>query len=585
MEFLNPAALYSLLLLPLLLIPHLIRRRPRRVSFSTLLLLRDLAVRPSAGRSRVPPIFFLHLLLLTLLLLALAEPTLTSRATKVALVLDNSASMQATDGGHSRFQAALAESGKILRELPAGARVDLYTIAPRIARVGAAGLRPDEAVKRAAALTPVDVGEATIDHGAELSRLAREHGYERLYFVTDHSARGNSTVLRVITVGRPQSNLALTSFQVSRAGLGTERLNARLEVRSFSNLEEKFQLNLKAGGKIIATRAYTLLPGKTLAASFENIPPHPYYEAEIAAADGLPLDNRRFAVAPPAGGIKVLAVSPRPGGLDSLRAIPGVELQIAAPEAYGKGNFTPHAVEIFQYSAPAALPETSALFILPPAQNPLVDVAEKSASPVVTGWREPHPLTRYINFSLFRPTYARPLKPSFSGQSVIDGADGALAIATVRNNRRYIALGFDPLPFLGRRNLPMSIFMLNALQWLGAAQPPAIATGAPLNSVLRPEAILFGPNGEKLDRWMTTAALYQGIYQIADGATRYIAVNFDNASESDLRETAPIRVGDTSEAKGERSFAAPLWPYLLAAALALLLVEWTINPRPARTAA
>ena len=63
-----------------------------------------------------------------------------------------------------------------------------------------------------------------------------------------------------------------------------------------------------------------------------------------------------------------------------LRAIPGVEVQIVAPEAYGKGNSAPHAMEIFQYSAPAALPDTSALFILPPTKNPLVDVAEIAAA-------------------------------------------------------------------------------------------------------------------------------------------------------------------------------------------------------------
>ena len=36
MEFLNPTALFGLLALPLLLIPYLIRRRPRRVLFSSL---------------------------------------------------------------------------------------------------------------------------------------------------------------------------------------------------------------------------------------------------------------------------------------------------------------------------------------------------------------------------------------------------------------------------------------------------------------------------------------------------------------------------------------------------------------------
>ena len=38
MEFLNPAALYGLYALPLLLVPYFIQRKPRRVVFSSLLL-------------------------------------------------------------------------------------------------------------------------------------------------------------------------------------------------------------------------------------------------------------------------------------------------------------------------------------------------------------------------------------------------------------------------------------------------------------------------------------------------------------------------------------------------------------------
>ncbi|HKA32685.1 MAG TPA: BatA domain-containing protein [Candidatus Binatia bacterium] len=583
MEFLNPAALYALLLLPVLLIAHLIRRPPQRVYFSSLLLMREFAGGSRAGRSGVPPIFFLHLLLLTLLLLALAEPSLTSRAVNIALVLDNSASMQAVEGGQSRFQAGLAEAENILRGLPAGARVDLYALAPHLARIGEAGLRPNDALKRAAALKPLDVGEGAVDHGAELPRLAHENGYGRLYFVTDHPAEGQSATLRVITVGRPQNNLALTSLQVERAGLDAPRLEARFEVRSFSNVEEKFQLNIKAGGKIIATRAYTIAPGKSVDASLDGIPAYPFYEGEIAADDGLPLDNRRFAVAPPTDGIKILAISPRPGGLDSLRAIPGVDAQMIAPEAYRKGKFAPHAVEIFQYSAPAGLPDVSALLILPPSQNPLVRVADGAGSPIVTGWREGHPLTRYINFSLFRPSYARPLKLGLNGQAVIDGVDGALAVAFERDNHRYVALGFDPLPFLGQRNLPMSIFTLNLLQWLSGSQSSSVGTGTPLNTILSRGATLLGPKGEKLDR--QTAALYQGIYRISAGATEYLAVNFDNAAESDLRSSTPIRISEAHRAGGERPLAALLSPYLLALALALLMLEWFINPRPAGKAA
>ncbi|HEX9442588.1 MAG TPA: vWA domain-containing protein, partial [Candidatus Binatia bacterium] len=433
MEFLQPAALYSLLLLPLLLVPYWVKRRPRRLVFSSLLLFGDLAARARAGRwgrLYLPPVFFLQLLLLLLLFLALAEPSLSRRAASVALVLDNSASMQAAEGEKSRFQIARDEAAEVVRSLPAGARVELYLIAPALARVGETALTAGQALDRIAALKPLDLGEPALDYGAELGRLARERGYERVYFFTDRPADGQSPSVRVVTVGRPRGNLAVASFSVSRSSLTSPELSGRVEIKSFSPREEKFRLDVKGGGRVVASRVYTIAAGKSAAAAFENLPVYPYYEAEIAAADdGLALDNHRFAAAPPAGGLKILAVSPRPEALASLKAIPGVELQVVSPEAYRKGGFGPHALEIFHYAAPAALPDSSALFVLPPGGNPLAGIGAPAARPVISGWREPHPLTRYVNFALFRPAYARPLKLRQFGAPIIDSPDGPLAVA------------------------------------------------------------------------------------------------------------------------------------------------------------
>src|SRR5262245_43057147 len=109
MEFLNPAALFGLIALPLLLIPYLIRKRPQRVVFSSLLLFADLATNASDrpwGKLRLPPVFFIQLLLLTLLIFALGEPVFSVNPTKIAIVLDNSASMQTVEGDKSRFALA-----------------------------------------------------------------------------------------------------------------------------------------------------------------------------------------------------------------------------------------------------------------------------------------------------------------------------------------------------------------------------------------------------------------------------------------------------------------------------------------------
>src|SRR6185503_994187 len=114
MEFLNPTALFALLALPLLLIPYLVRRKPRRLVFSSLLLFIEGGAQASPrpfGRVHLPPIFFLQLLLLALLVLALSEPVFSVRPTNVALVLDNSASMQALEDGKARFALAKERLG------------------------------------------------------------------------------------------------------------------------------------------------------------------------------------------------------------------------------------------------------------------------------------------------------------------------------------------------------------------------------------------------------------------------------------------------------------------------------------------
>lgn len=591
MEFLNPFGLYALLLSPLLLIPYLIKGRPRQFVFSSLLLLKQFSSRATAqalGRLYLPPIFFLQLLLLLLLLLSLGEPVLSVRPLSVAIVLDNSASMQALEGRRSRFQLAQEEAKNLLDGFPAGARAELYVTVPSLARVTEESLPPAETVRRMASLAPFDLGESVIDYGAELSRLAEERGYERVYFFTDHPAQGRSETVSVVTVGRPRDNLTIASFEVSRSSLASARLQARVEIASFSTRPETIKLSLRSGGKVSAGQSHVVPARKNLTAFFENIPSHSIYEAEIETVDGLALDNRRFAVPPPAGGLKVLVVSLRPQPLLSLRSIPGVEVKAVSPEAYAEASNEAHALEIFHYSAPAALPNSHALFILPPGRNPLAAVGASLIRPEVSGWREPHDLTRYVNFALFRPAYARALKPAAAADTIVESSDGPLALALEQGGFRYAALGFDPFPFLGRENLPMSIFTLNLLGWFQAAGGSAgRLTGEPLYLRSRRGDVLLTPGGDKVPVEHAGAVYaqtyFQGIYELARGAERtFFPVNFQAARESDLGRPTAIQLKEEGAAEGARPAYSSLWPHLLAASLLLLMLEWFLNPAPLR---
>src|SRR5271167_717707 len=111
MGLLNPGALYFLLIVPALILAYLARERPRQATVSSVLAFRALHVMRGqrfGGRPRFTWTFFLELLLLCLAVLAMARPYLIRRGRPLAVVLDNSAAMQAQTGsGSTRFAAAL----------------------------------------------------------------------------------------------------------------------------------------------------------------------------------------------------------------------------------------------------------------------------------------------------------------------------------------------------------------------------------------------------------------------------------------------------------------------------------------------
>lgn len=589
MEFLNPAALFGLLALPLLLLPYLIRRKPRRLVFSSLLLFMDAGEQASRrpwGRIQLPWIFYLQLLLLTLLVLALSEPVFSVRPTNIAIVLDNSASMQALENGKTRFALAKEKANGLIGEVGVAGKVDLYVTTPRLEKVRAASLTPGEANGVIANLEPFDLADPPADYDNLLNLLAREHKYERVYLITDHPARGQTTAIRVVQVGQAQANLAITQFDLQRSSLVNARLEANIEVTSFSARDEKIRVRLKSGTNELAARDLVVSAGKSASVSFQGFADQLIYQAEIEVRDGLPLDNRRYAVAPAARRLRVLAISPRPRELESLKAIPGIQIEIVSPSDYEKSPRSGFGLEIFHFAAPAGLPQNNALFILPPESSSLVDLGAPINDVNVTNWRDPHTLTRYVNFNLFRPSYARPLKPQSAGEIVVESSKGPLAFSVERQGLRYLTLGFDPFPYLGRDNLPMSIFTLNLLDWFFESQGEsgrATGTPIPLGKVRDGDRIVTPP-GKNIA--VTPAAnyfggaFYQGIYQLRrDGELERFARNLQDRSESDLRAPAPIELRSGAQATGKTSVLFSFWPYLLSATLVLLMLEWFLNPR------
>lgn len=133
MRFLWPDMLWLLLATPLLIAGYIaiLRRRKRAaIRYSSLLLVRE-AVRGQRMRRHIPPALFL--LAMIAAVVAMARPTATlnlpSQYMTVAMAMDVSRSMMATDVEPSRIVAAQAAARAFIEELPRNIRLGIVSFA------------------------------------------------------------------------------------------------------------------------------------------------------------------------------------------------------------------------------------------------------------------------------------------------------------------------------------------------------------------------------------------------------------------------------------------------------------------------
>src|ERR1700737_1423236 len=138
MGLLYPGALVFFALVPALVLAYLARERPSRVTVSSVLAfraLRGFRLERFGGWPRFDWMFFAELLILILAVLAMAGPFIWKKSNPLAVVIDNSAAMQAlTPAGKSRFDIAREKIDAALSNEDAG-EVSIYVTAPQPRRI------------------------------------------------------------------------------------------------------------------------------------------------------------------------------------------------------------------------------------------------------------------------------------------------------------------------------------------------------------------------------------------------------------------------------------------------------------------
>jgi len=511
--FVTPVALAGLLFVPLVLAFYLLKlRRDEAPVPSTLLwqrLVADVEANAPWQRLRRSLLLLLQLLLVVLLALLAARPFLerpAGLARDLVLVVDTSASMQATDVLPSRLEEAKRLATDALRELPAGGKVSVIA-AGRTARVVANGT--DDLARVRAAIASIEPTSAAGDLGDALrlaSALAARSGDAEILVATDGAlatppAGRLDAPVRVLPVGRDPGNQAIVALAVRASSSGLTHSVfvsvANLDVKSATR-----RIEILVDGVLREARDVLLDPqarsdvvvddvddaGAT--ASIVEVRLMSSKPGSGPAPDALAVDDRAWAVVPPTQMRQILLVSEGDPYLETaLSYLPNTELYGRDPDDWdtltGLDEFE---LVIFEGFVPDELPAKPVLLIAPSRDSPLADVGGVLTTPGIGSLDPEEPILRYVDLSTTHIAEARRLALPPWARAVIPGPQGApLLYAGVREGLPAAVLAFEPR----RSDLPLQVafpvLMANLTgELLGGSATPAdaISPGSPVTLTL-----------------------------------------------------------------------------------------------------
>jgi hypothetical protein len=584
--WLEPGAVSYLLIVPALILAYLARERPRQATVSSVIAFRALHVMRGqrfGGRPRLSWTFFLELLMLCLAVLALARPYLIKRGRPLVVVLDNSAAMQAqTASGSTRFTAALdAVKTAFARQTESG-QATIYLTAPQPHQLGGTFTSAAEA---ASALSSARLSDAPDDAAAVAGLLGQLNADTHTGTILWASYRPITTPLppkiRPVFASDAIANYAIGSLALSRESFGATALHARITIANFSPVATTLHVALTGDGHPAGRAQAQLQPGAIVPLELPNLPPAETYRATLDPSDGFILDNVAYATGSAVRAIAILFVSPTPSDAGSLASIPGVTVQTLAPANYTPSALANYDLVIFEYTVPKELPTVPALIVMPPPGDPIFRFGVGPATQVaVTGWPSVDPLTDGVNFRLLNLRSGEYLSQHPWLQTTVSGSGGGLVLSGQREGHRIVATGFNPFPYLGRRNLPMSVLTLNMLGYLAGfgARTGGFHTGEPWTVPAGVTSVTM-PSGRQVavePAALFTATDTQGIYYLNSARGRTArAINLDDLTTSDLETVTPITIagGATGGVASSATVHAPLTPYILALILFLIVLE------------
>jgi Ca-activated chloride channel family protein len=606
LSFQNPGML--LWLLPLggtIVLLYLLKMRRRDLTVPATFLWPNLTTEVRANslfqRLRFNWLLVLQILALIFLVVALARPQTQQKGLPgeiTVIVLDTSASMNATDLPGSRYQEALRICRNLIDSARPSDRISLIEAGPTPRVVFPLS---NDSGRMRTALDSLAPSDAQNDVGEALRLAAALVGQEergRILLlsdgafgeVNDFSAGKARLVFRQL--GTSSENVAIIALGAAETSEGRQVFCG---LRNYGKKSADGMLSLFGDSKLFNSRRVVLNP-KSDGGWTDAVPTGTQViEAKFEGDDLLKSDNYAAALADPNASIRVLLV----GGEDPFieRAMtldPRVTLDRAAklPDTERENGPSAGKYDVVVFDGVPEEPTKArgvlAFGVAGPASPVSANGSAKNPKFVSS---EQHPLMRYVDMRDVYIDSMQKVQAKATGQVLAETKEGPLIVAA-EGRKRQIYVAFKPLDSDFPLQVGFPIFIANALEFLAAKQTArivAIQTGKTYTVAAKDDspATLAMPNGGKRTIRPTDGSYtlrdvrIAGEYRLTVGKeTKRMYASLLSDTESNIAPVSKLKLGSgEAKASGTSLRITDFWRPLLLLALLVLAGEWWLFAR------
>jgi Ca-activated chloride channel family protein len=603
MNFLAPAAFAFALAIPVVVLFYMLKRkRVVKLVSSTLLWQKFLAETQASApfqKLRKNWLLMLQLLLLILAVLALSRPFFATKAKPAELrvvILDASASMQASDESPSRFEKARAEALKWVDGLKQNDQM-VILLSGANTEVKQSATSEKAALKRALQSCVCSDGPTRLIPALRMAEsLVRDQKNTEIHLFSDGAVpeltefENKALPLVYHKVGKGSNNLGITALDVRANPEDAKQRAIYANVANFSSNSLSTDLELLFEDRLLETKSLTVPAGETSPQVFLAAQPRDgIFTVRLTSKDDLVADNQASIVSLLPKPVKVLLVSRGNRLLErALRAAANVELATATDLTDAAAGFD---FVVLDDVTPATWPGGNVLAIHVINTNWFAGITAVEAPPIVD-WKSSHPLLRYSGFDNVQIMQSFTAKAPTWAVSIADAPQAPLMLAGELGRQRIVWIGFDILESNWPLRVSFPIFIANAVEWLNPANAKnsqlLVKSGDSFRLALsRPETEARITNPDGVSRTIPIEAnasefvfgdtQKQGVYRLHLGTNDMaFCVDLLDAAESNIQPHDDLQLGKYTKVTATTVQRAnmELWRTIAGIGLLVLLIEW-----------